>query len=211
MLNQPTSAQFLRPYASGLSADAATLHVCIMVSNPVRFTSRYKLLEAFQAQNNGPHVRLWIVEVALGNRPFVVTETGNLQHLQLRTEDELWHKENALNLLFGHVLRVAPEAEYFAWVDADVTFARADWAYETLQQLQHYDVVQMFTHAQDVGPKYAPVACSKVQNGFMWAYYNDPTFLTSLNKYGYNINGQGHPGYAWAARRSALDTVGGSD
>lgn len=176
-----------------------------MVSNPIRFASRYRLEEAFLAQTLGPHVRLWIVEVAYGNRPFVVTEAGNDQHLQIRTTDELWHKENALNLLFGHVLRVCPDAEYFAWIDADVTFARADWAYETLQQLQHYDVVQMFSHAQDVGPKFAPHP--KQHQGFVWAYYNDPNFMQTDKRFGYDRGG--HPGYAWAARRKALDAFGG--
>jgi hypothetical protein len=210
MLYQPSNPQFLRPLAAGIFPDSdAILDVCIMVSNPVRYVSRYKLLESFIAQNSGPHVRFWIVEVALGNRPFAVTDADNRQHLQLRTTDELWHKENALNLLFSHVLQVCPNAEYFAWVDADVTFARADWAYETLQQLQHYAVVQMFSHAQDVGPKCAPLEQGKMHQGFVWAYYNDPEFHDSPSRFGYNQGGAGHPGYAWAARKSALDTVGG--
>lgn len=211
MLHTPQTPNFPRPLASGIfDKDEAVLHVCVMVSNPVRFQSRYALLEAFAAQNDGAHVKLWLVEVALGNRPFAVTQATNQQHLQLRTTDEIWHKENALNLLFQHVLRHDPRAEYFAWIDADVTFARADWAYETLQQLQHYDVVQMFSHAQDVGPKFQPTVTGKTAQGFLWAYHNDPTFKKSLaQQQGYNLNGAGHPGYAWAARKSAIDAVGG--
>ncbi|MCC6538435.1 MAG: hypothetical protein IT162_12845 [Bryobacterales bacterium] len=179
-----------------------------MISNPVRYASRYRLYEAFVAQNAAPHVRFWTVEVAYGDRPFVVTQPGEPQHLQLRTNCEIWHKENALNLLFAHVLNVCPGAQYFAWVDADLTFVRPDWAYETLQQLQHYQVVQMFSFAQDVGPKYAPVTgATKQHRGFMYAYCNDPSFMSSDMRFGYSTNG--HPGYAWAARRSALDATGG--
>jgi len=210
VLHTPRNPQFLRPHASGIQPDnEATLHVCTMVSNPVRYKSRYKLHEAFLAQNAGAHTETWTVEVALGNRPFAVTEAGNPRHLQLRTTAEMFHKENALNLLFARVLQSFPAAEYFAWVDADVTFARPDWAYETLQQLQHYDVVQMFSHAQDVGPKCAPVPTAKQHQGFVWAYYNDPMFMETNAKQGYNIGGSGHPGYAWAARRSAIDAFGG--
>jgi hypothetical protein len=204
MLYQPTAPHFSRPLASTLTGEAK-LHVCTMISNPVRYSARYKLYENFVAQNDGPHVDFWLVEVAFGNRPFVLTERDNPHHLQLRTRDEIWHKENALNLLFAHVLSEVPDAEYLAWVDADLTFVRSDWAYETLQQLQHYDVVQMFSHAQDVGPKYEPL--DKQFQGFVWSYYNSPNFDTTPTRFGYTVDG--HPGYAWAARKTALDTMGG--
>jgi hypothetical protein len=42
---------------------------------------------------------LYTAEVAFGERHFEVTEAGNPRHLQLRTTSEIWHKENALNLL----------------------------------------------------------------------------------------------------------------
>lgn len=35
-------------------------------------------------------------------------------------------------------------------MDADVQFSRADWAQETVQQLQHYHVVQMWSMCQDL-------------------------------------------------------------
>lgn len=208
MLTQPTNANFLRPHATELQGEA-TLHVCTIISNPIRYASRYKLFESFKSQTEGAHVVHHTVEIAYGNRPFVVTERDNDLHVQLRTPHEIWHKENALNLMFAHVIQEYPGAEYFAWVDADVTFTRADWAYETLQQLQHFDFVQMFSHAQDVGPKYEPIGAP--HTGFVYAYCND---LPNQAKgdhcvpYGYNVN-FAHPGYAWAARRSALDKVGG--
>ncbi len=112
-----------------------------MISNPVRYASRYRLYEGFVGQNAGPHAQFWTVEVAYGDRPFIITQAGNPHHLQLRTNCELWHKENALNLLFAHVVAACPDAAYFAWVDADLTFVRPDWAFERLQQLQHFQVV----------------------------------------------------------------------
>ena len=205
MLVQQQARTFVRPFGTTLAGEA-TLHVCTIISNPVRYASRYRLMDGFRAQNEGQHIEHWTVEIAYGNRPFAVTERDNPHHLQLRSTQEIWHKENALNLLFAHVLSERPEAEYFACVDADVTFARPDWAGETLQQLQHYDVVQMFSMAQDVGPKYDPVS-PKMHRGFVWAYYNDPNFFDSPMRFGYSANG--HPGFAWAFRRSALDTLGG--
>ena len=203
----PVPPTFSHPLASKLSGEAI-LHVCTVISNPVRYYSRYELYNQFKEQV-GPNHKLWVVEIAYGNRPFVITERDNPQHLQLRTSHEIWHKENALNLLFQHVLSECPEAEYFAWVDADVTFTRADWALETLQCLQHYDFVQMFTHAQDVGPKYEPIGNPAI--GFVYAYCNElPNQAQgeAYVPYGYGKK-FAHPGYAWAARKSALDKVGG--
>ena len=205
MQHQPPTQSSPRPHGRALGGEAV-LHVCTMISNPVRYASRYRLYEGFVAQNAGPHVRFWTVEVAYGDRPFVVTEAGHPQHLQLRTQGELWHKENALNLLFAQVVKAYPDAEYLAWVDADLTFARPDWAYETLQQLQHFQVVQMFSFAQDVGPKFAPSA-SKPHRGFIYAYCNDDAFMDTDMRFGYSASG--HPGFAWAARRSALNAAGG--
>jgi hypothetical protein len=207
MLATPAGITFGRPHARTLGGET-TLHVCVMLSNPIRYYSRYELLQAFRSQTEGAHVELWLVEVAYGDRAFHLEEHDH--HLRIRTNHELWHKENALNVLFQYVVQRVPDASYFAWVDADISFARADWAYETLQQLQHYDVVQMFSHALDLGPKHAPMAlpAPKIHGGFVWAYYNDPDFLaTPQKRFGYSS--AGHPGFAWAARRSALDAVGG--
>lgn len=63
-------------------------------------------------------------------------------NLQLRTSHEIWLKENSLNLGFA---RLPPDWKYAAWIDADVTFARPDWACETVHQLQHNPVVQMWS------------------------------------------------------------------
>lgn len=206
--------KYPRPLAAGIDGQA-TLHVCTIISNPVRYASRYRLFHNFCHQSSTAKIEHWTVEIAYGNRPFSVTSATNPNHLQLRTTDELWHKENGLNLLFAHVLRHRPDAEYFAWVDADVTFARPDWAEETLQQLQHYDVVQMFSHCQDLGPKFQPVGGMK--NGWVWMYYNEPlakvqamagAMKTAKGDYGYAKGGYWHPGFAWAARRSALDHAG---
>jgi|RhiMethySRZTD1v2_1073278.scaffolds.fasta_scaffold558735_2 hypothetical protein len=205
MLHQPATISSPRPLGRSLGGEAI-LHVCTMISNPVRYASRYRLYEGFVAQNLGRHVKFWTVEVAYGDRLFMISDPCNPHHLQLRTTCELWHKENALNLLFAHVVHQHPDAQYFAWVDADLTFVRPDWAFETLQQLQHFQVVQMFSYAQDVGPKYAPCA-PKQHRGFMYAYCNDETFMNTAMRFGYSTNG--HPGFAWAARRSALNAFGG--
>ena len=130
------------------------LYVVTMLENPLRWRSRYWNYWMFERQCEAAGAILYTAEVAFGARHFEVTQADHPRHLQLRTKDEIWHKENALNLM---IQRLPAEAKYIAWIDSDVTFARPDWAQETLQLLQHYDVLQMFSHAQDVGPNYEPL------------------------------------------------------
>jgi len=187
------------------------LHVVAVVFNPLRFQSRYNLFKEFQLHANRPDVDLWVVELAFGDRPFEVTEEGNPKHIRFRTFDELWHKERMINEAVG---RLPQNWEYVAWVDADVTFVNPDWSHETMQQLQHYMVVQMFTHAIDLGPNQEP---TDMFESFAYSHLMGRTTLPKLNGVGttvvkYPYYGYGklwHPGYAWAYRREAWDTMGG--
>lgn len=184
------------------------LYVVTTVFNPIRWRSRWKLYDDFVRMVEASGAILYTVEVAFGEREFAVTEAGNPRHLQLRTSHELWIKENSLNLM---IQRLPADWKYVAWIDADVHFVRPDWANETLHQLQHYDFVQMWTEAHDLRANHELLT---THNGFVWCWQRGLTdFYPKEN--GYYGAPQGlkkyywHPGYAWAARRSALEAVGG--
>lgn len=172
-------------------------HVVTMVSNPARFSSRYKLYLEFERRMELAGVNLWTVELQLGDRPFVVTSAANPRNIQLRHWDEIWHKENALNIAIS---RLPDNWETVAWVDADVEFVRQDWVEETLHQLQVYQVVQMFETAVDLGPSGQALATHK---SFMSQYINNGALHpeTAYQEW--------HPGFCWAARREAIDGMGG--
>jgi hypothetical protein len=174
------------------------LYVIAVVSNPARFTSRYTLFHKFKEyMSKNPNVELYIVEQAFGQRPFEVTHAGNPKHIQVRSYDELWHKENMINL---GIQRLPADWEYMAWIDADVEFVRPDWAQETIHQLQHHQVVQMFQHAIDLGPTGESL---QIHQGFLYSHFTDKP-KPEKGKYAH-----WHPGYAWAARREAIDALGG--
>ena len=81
------------------SGQSDKLHVIEVISNPVRFKSRYALFEKFKAHMaTQPLVEFHVVELAQGRRPFEITEECNPKHLQLRSYEELWFKENMINL-----------------------------------------------------------------------------------------------------------------
>lgn len=185
-------------------------YVIAVVSNPVRYASRYRLFSEFKDHMRDMGAQLLVVEQAFGQRPFLITERDREDHLQFRADVELWHKENMINLGIEYLCQWKPDWKYVAWIDADVTFQRRDIMKETVQQLQHYDFVQMWSHVADLGPQNQIV---KQDVSFMYQYHQNgmraPATAKGLKGY-YGANPKGyfwHPGYAWAARRSALDKV----
>jgi len=128
-----------------------TLHVVGVISNPVRYHSRYRLFrEWYKQMEETPHVQVYAVEIAFGDRQFEVTDPNNPRHLQLRTSHELWHKENMINLAVRHLLPT--NWRYVCWSDTDIFHTTPGWAQETLHQLQHYHVVQPWRDCLDLGP-----------------------------------------------------------
>jgi hypothetical protein len=213
----------------------APLYVVTPIFNQVRYKSRWKHYERFARHVVDSGAVLVTVEAAFGERHHALdagvshdgigfparaptfapdpehtrTTHPHIYH-RVRTSSEIWIKENLINL---GVARLPPDWKYVAWVDADVQFARPNWVGETIHQLQHYALVQMFSEAQDVGPRYASLGISR---GFGWSHVKglpmppkrpgDYTYLP--HSYYPGVPGW-HSGYAWAARRDAWDALGG--
>jgi hypothetical protein len=188
------------------------LDVVAVVSNPVRYRARYDLFRAFEAHVQDSGARLTVVEMAFAERPFEVTRPDDPRHVQVRSCHEFWAKENLINI---GISRLPRDARYIAWVDADLTFARPDWVQETLQQLQHYPMVQMFAEAHDLDPD------GLILNSFRSFGYSHVHGIPRKKGCGYyggvpvgppfnpRIAYWHHPGFAWAARREVIDTLGG--
>ena len=200
----------IHPYPDGL-------FVLTMLDNPLRWRSRYNNYWGFERHCEQAGAMLYTAEVQLGGRPFEITQPDNPRHLQLRASSELWRKENVLDLL---AQRLPVSAQYIAWSDSDIQFARPDWAQETIQLLQHYDVLQMFSQVHNLGPDFSVLTS---RGSYMWNYRenrpapHDPDFAkprfdgsTALSYGGAGGGGKwNHTGFAWACRKSAWDTMGG--
>lgn len=200
--NHPSKKQhFVTPIS-------APLYVVTAITNPNRYYSRYKLYQAFEKMVEDAGGILYTIELALRDRHFEITDHDNPHHIQLRSPSQLWHKENLLNLA---IARLPENWEYVAWVDSDIKFARPDWANETLHLLQHYKIVQMFSHSTDLSPVFEPY---QTQTGFVYSWVKgqpQPVRINSKTQKGYPYYGHAlwHSGYCWAARRSALSDLGG--
>jgi len=189
------------------------LYVITPVMSPVRYRVRYELYRAFERHVEEAGGVLYTVEMAFGDRLHEITEYGNPRHVQLRSSTELWHKENLINV---GISRLPPDWKYVAWIDSDILFTRPDWCQEALHLLQHYKVLQMFSHAQDTGPNYEPLP-NGAFDSFIYSYKNgvELPYKQMGMHYPYpkwakvGDMHKWHCGYAWAARRDAIDALGG--
>lgn len=197
---------------------SAPLYVVTAITNPQRYYSRYKLYQAFEKYCEDSGAILYTVECALRDRHHEITSFDNPRHIQVRSPAEIWLKEPLLNLALS---KLPADFEYVAWIDADVTFSRPDWVAETIHQLQSFKIVQMFTHAIDIGPDYdlgPNMELARPQQSFCYSVVKgediDNWRPVNRNNSGHYY-GAGkkwwlfHTGYAWAARRSALSDLGG--
>jgi len=195
------------------SSSDTVLHVIAVISNPQRWATRYELYQKFAKALTGPNVKLWTVEAAFGERSHEVTDLHNRQHHQVHIHSEVWHKENLINLGLRMLTRQEPNWKYVAWIDADVEFFNSNWVDETIHALQHHRVVQPWSQCIDLGPKNEAL---QMHHSFCSQYVeHGAEALKAAEKAGYGGTRKvvpahfGHPGYAWAARREAIDGLGG--
>ncbi len=182
--------------SASVITDQAILYVIAVVSNPARFERRYQLFNEFCVRmRKEPQVVLVTVELQQGSRPYITDAT-----IRLRTEYEVWYKENLINIAVQHL----PENwEYMAWIDSDISFQNINWARETIEQLQTYKVIQLFTHCIDLGMKGETL---HVHTGIMYAYINGE--IHSNHKFHGQYSKYFHVGYAFGIRRDAYNSIG---
>lgn len=193
-------------------------YVIAVMTNPERFKVRPRLFKDFMDRMDRYGAKLYVVEGSFGNRDYEVTDVNNPRHIRIKTDSELWHKENLINI---GISRLPSDWKYVAWIDGDIDFVRPDWMLETVHELQHHPVVQMFEDSIDLGPNHEIMATYK---GFAYCYKNNlpqkqikagDNNMSNEDAGCYYYGRKGspgtywHPGYAWAATREAINTCGG--
>lgn len=178
---------------------ADLLNVVTAVANPIRWKSRIALFRAFEQHMLASGVHLTVVECAYGDRPFDCAGTPGVQHVGVRAKTLLWTKENLLNLGIAQTA-----GKYIATIDADVSFRKPGWAAETVHALQQYDIVQPWSDCYDLGPDDDHLVAHR---SFARLVADGKPIVQGPNAAeGYQF---GHPGYAWAYTRQALEWLGG--
>lgn len=208
------------------------LYVISPIFNPIRYRARWKHYNNFEKHVVDSGARLFLIELSFGNREEVYKEerSEKITIIHIRTSHELWLKENLINV----ATQFLPKGwEYMAYIDADMQFARPDWVGETLHQLQHHPIVQMFSEVAYLSPEDEVVSMAlsfmegwrrgipfKNKQGEArdegWSahrrHHHDHCFPEdpySEHNHHHKIAWAGAPGGAWAYRREALNHLGG--
>jgi hypothetical protein len=176
------------------------LNVIIVISNPCQFARRYILCREFikRIEEEEENVNLYVVEMIYPSQKFIITDKKNKNHLQLKTNTSIWHKENMVNLGVKYLLTESWKA--FAWIDADIEFESPTWALDTLKILNgSKDVVQLFSHAIDMDREKNTL---NFFNSFGYSFSKKKSYTTKGKDYW-------HPGFAWAITRKAYEKMDG--
>lgn len=162
--------------------------------NPANSVSLLQNYRRFLTDMNFFNIPVFSAEVAYENQKFA---TDSFIQLRATSANILWQKEALLNLLTSTLPR---EYDAVAWIDADILFFDRLWPQKALTALASHPVCQLFDK---------------------WYFTDHQGKLVnsgdSVGAKGYRyLNNAGHPGGAWAARRSVfpLDWVhilGGGD
>jgi hypothetical protein len=172
------------------------LYVVTAIFNPFRYQKHYENYRRFAQHMADSGAILITIEMAFGDRPWVVTDSSNPHHIQVRGNSVLWVKENLMDLA---VQRIPDHGwKYVACIDSDIEFSRSDWVKETLEHLQHYHVVQPWSDAYDLGPQQQHIGHYR---SFCRQYLQRQPHGPGYDYW--------HSGYAWAYTRQAWDWLGG--
>lgn len=207
-------------------SESQTLYMVGVYSNPFRWRSRRTHFQRFVHHlRHTPNVELCVVECAYGARPFEVTSEIEPWDIQVRSNSEMFHKENLINI---GVSKFPPHWQYGGYSDGDFHFTRHDWALEAVHMLQHHEFVQLFSNYVDVTAETSTSDYGhriyRQNSSFAWNFAHQRDFQAAkmaIRKtdpyYGLPIpqatfpfgHPPGAPGGAWAWRKSAFDSVGG--
>lgn len=210
----PLPPRALQGVALMADPPASALWTLTSYYNPAGWRSRRHNFDRFRERLQSP---LLVVEHAIDGR-FELGEGDADRLIQVRGGDVMWQKERLLNIGLQHL----PEhCTAVAWIDADVLFAAPGWSERALAGLQSHDVLQLFSRCEHLGPDatspadgvllslegivaqlLAAPARQDVLAQLLAEYRGlQPTLELPMTYRGY--------GFAWAARRSWLEAIGG--
>lgn len=189
----------IEPAPRYLNAEGLGVVACYF--NPGRFRTKRENFEMFAAPIRAGGLTRVFVECAFEDTPFDLPKSGDVLRIRGEGAGVMFQKERLLNIAARHL----PEhIRHVAWLDADVLFAREDWAIATSAALERDIVVQPFSLSVRLPRGAARYSgCGKAWPGFAAVYNQAPSLFTTGR---YDLHG--HVGFAWAARRTLFESIG---
>lgn len=181
---------------ASVTAQGGRLAVIACYFNPCRWKSRRRNFDRFLAAAEYQGADVWVIEATEPGQDFELPRA----QFRIRMQDRLWVKECLLNIA---VERLPNAYDQVAWVDCDLLFDNTEWVAQTSKLLTEYPVVQLFEEAVWLNELDIP----STEFGMPQRRPSVPAAIEKQVKTPFSF-AVSHPGFAWAARREFLDTVG---
>lgn len=170
--------------------------------NPAGYRNKKENFDRFVQGLGSAADRLLVVEMAPTQGAFELHDLPRV--VRIRGDAVMWQKERMLNIGIEHLPASCTKV---AWLDADLLFDDPQWLERTSEALDEYAVVQPFEECIRLGRgqrEHVPGQEDKpLTESFAAAFVRDPN-LAARENYLHH----GHTGFAWAARRSVLESGG---
>lgn len=172
--------------------------------NPAGFAIKKQVYDQFRAATRAQGLKLLAVELSPSGIFELADDDADIV-LRLTEGDTLWQKERLLNI---GIAALPPEVDKVIWIDADVVFDNDQWVAQTAKRLEQFPIVQCFHDCIRLGKATDLSAIMQAKKNVR------PGMGEERRQYGFvaahrqNVKKVGHPGFAWAARRSLLEKHG---
>jgi len=180
--------------------------------NPQNNPYRLKAFNIFY--DSIKHLNHRIVECTINNSEPELPKTKFITHIH--TSSLLWHKEALLNNIIKNLDR---KFKYVFWLDADIIFTDKHWLVNSVEVLKYKNILQPFEYCvhlekdkltptfktKDYHPN-CLLSEKKLRHPNLWRSFCANYVTTNLSE-SENYDLHGHVGFAWGARRDALDKI----
>jgi len=169
--------------------------------NPSRYRTKLENYRRFRQPFVQSNQDLVTVELAFSDSEFSLESTQKHPVIRIRADSVLWQKERLLNLALQ---ALPPSFTKVAWLDCDLLFSNPSWLLETSRALEECRLVQPFEAVVRLPMGFHVYSGDGlVYRSFAAVYRAHPTAHLCGN---FDIHG--HTGFAWAARRDLLSSIG---
>src|SRR5260370_9227096 len=110
-----------RPGQAGIFGMNKNFYVITPIFNPHGYKSRARLYRSFAKHMECSGAKLFTVEAAFGDHAYEVTDKDNPFHLQLRTNQVLWHKDRMINLEESRLVHLVTDASFIGCADHPIS------------------------------------------------------------------------------------------
>lgn len=170
--------------------------------NPLEYRTRREHFRAFRDRSRDQGLRLVVVECALPDADFDLSEDDADIMVRCRSDAVLWQKERLLNIGFSHL---PGDCDKVVWMDADILLMDDHWMDSVSALLEQYMVVQPFRRLFQV-PRGIPLDDAR-SPAPSWVVSEGAASLYASADPG-TFQMAGRPGFAMAARRSLVRDAG---